>query len=114
MYATAWFNGSEPTAPAGYGLKITPADRDRYFDREWTNVILDLENGSPADVPLIASFWRSTTELRSADVGQWLLDLHAAPWAKASPPGVVLTPLEGNHFSARLLVRRTLPTSARR
>jgi hypothetical protein len=108
MYATGWHNGSEPGDPAGYGLKISAADRDRYFDRTWTSVMVDLGTNSTIEVPLSPSFWRSCTELRSADIGKWLLETNAAPWIRSSPPGIVLTPSEENRFTARLLVRRTL------
>jgi hypothetical protein len=110
MYATAWHNGGDAREPAGYGLKVTAADRDRYFDSSWTSVIVDLGDSSTAEIPLSQSFWRSSTELRSAEVGQWLLTAEVAPWAKGAPPGVVLTPVEANRFAARILVRRTLQT----
>src|SRR5271170_7034490 len=108
MYATAWHNGGAPREPAGYGLKFAKVDRDRYFEDGWEEIVLELEDAKPATVALSAAFWRSAAELRSADVGQWLLDAEAAPWARGSPPGIVVTELEGNHFSARILKRRTL------
>ena len=109
MYATAWHNGGAPREPAGYGLKFLDRDRDAVFDREWTEIVLDCEGG-PKDVtlPLSASFWRSCTELRSAAIGSWLMEADVAPWVRGSPPGVVVTAVDGNRFSARILKRRTL------
>jgi len=108
MYATAWHNGGPPREPAGYGLKFAKVDRDRHFVSDWENIILELEGAEPTTVTLSAAFWRSCSELRSADVGQWLLAADVAPWARGSPPGVVVTELEGNRFSARILKRKGL------
>ncbi|MGP0031667.1 MAG: hypothetical protein ACLPVF_14315 [Acidimicrobiales bacterium] len=108
MYATAWHNGGAPREPAGYGLKFAKVDRDRYFESDWEHIVLELEDAEPATIPLSAAFWRNCSELRSAEVGQWLLAAEAAPWARGSPPGIVVAELEGNRFSARILKRRTL------
>ena len=40
--ATAWNNGQWSTTGAGYGLKVSIEDRDRFFDREWESVTLRL------------------------------------------------------------------------
>jgi hypothetical protein len=83
-------------------------DRDQAFDSEWSEIVLELEGAEPVTLPLSPSFWRSCTELRSAAVGEWLLAAEAAPWLRGSPPGVVVTAIEGNRFSARILKRKTL------
>ena len=108
VHATGWHNGGPPHDPAGYGLKFVGRDRDRYFDESWSNVILELEGAEAVSIQLSRSFWRSCTELRSADVGRWLLSQGAAPWLKGSPPGIVVTPDSDNRFKARVLRRRTL------
>ncbi|HVC70055.1 MAG TPA: hypothetical protein VNC61_07285 [Acidimicrobiales bacterium] len=108
MYATAWHNGGPPEDPAGYGLRLTKADRDRYFDSSWEEVVLEMDGAPAASIPLSPSFWRSCSELRSATIGNWLLSTDAAPWAQGRPPGIAVTPIEGNQFSARLLQRRAL------
>jgi hypothetical protein len=108
MYATAWHNGGPPREPAGYGLKFAKVDRDRYFTADWESIVLELEGAEPTTVPLSAAFWRSCSELRSAAVGEWLLQADAAPWARGSPPGIVVAEVEGNRFSARILKRKAL------
>jgi hypothetical protein len=108
VYATAWHNGREPGEPTGYGLRITKADRDRYFDSSWEHVVLELDGIEPTTVPLGPSFWRSCTELRSATIGSWLLESGAAPWAQGNPPGISVAPIDGQRFAARLLRRRSL------
>src|SRR5215203_5180115 len=42
MQATAWNNGSRNSSGAGYGLRIAQEDRDRLFDRDWSNVVFEL------------------------------------------------------------------------
>jgi hypothetical protein len=110
VYATAWHNGQPSRDPAGYGLKFVARDRDQAFDSEWTEMVLELEGAEPVTLPLSASFWRSCTELRSAAIGEWLLAAEVAPWVRGSPPGVVVTAIEGNRFSGRILKRKTLGT----
>ncbi len=42
MKVTGWSNGSPSASGAGYGLRISAADRDRYFDRSWSEVSIEL------------------------------------------------------------------------
>jgi len=108
MLATGWHNGGQPDEPGGYGIKLLPRDRDKYFEREWDEVVVALDGGDSVAISLSKSFWRTSTELRSPEVGRWLLDQGAAPWHKGSAPSVVVTPVEDNRFSARVLKRRGL------
>lgn len=109
MRAVGWRGGSaDHRSPAGYGIKFTPADRDRHFAPEWTSVVLELADGPTIEVPLTDSFWRSCSELRSADLGRWLLTAGRAPWPKHAPPGITVKPIADNRFSARNLEQRSL------
>lgn len=98
MRVTAWSNGSASSSVAGYGLRVTPADRDMHFDRGWEHVEVDLGIHGPAAIPLSESFWARCTELRSASVGRWLLAHRLAPWPNGSPPKLELLHLGGNAF----------------
>ncbi len=111
MLATGWHGGNvaTPLEPAGYGVKFAAVDRDAYFDNSWSDAILELDGGGSVSIPLSPSFWRTCSELRSADVGRWLLAAKAAPWPKGNPPGIVVKHIEGNRFSARVHVRKMLP-----
>ena len=109
MRATGWHGGGSPTDPAGYGIKFSDVDRDRYFNPDWDHVVLELEGAEPATVRLSPSFWRRCSELRSANIGRWLLDQSAAPWAKGAPPRVAVDHLSENRFAARVLRRHVLP-----
>jgi hypothetical protein len=90
MRATAWSNGSPRGSGAGYGLKISRQDRDRFFDQKWPAIVLHLPEQDPVRVPLSESFWRSCTELRSAAVGRWLILNGLAPWPRGNPPVLTL------------------------
>lgn len=106
--ATGWHNGSALTDPAGYGIRLTARDRDTYFEPTWKTVTVEMDGHEPAIVTIAPSFWRSCPELRSADIGRWLLDAQAAPWAKGSPPGIAVELVADNRFAIRVLKRRTL------
>ena len=40
--ANAWNNGQHHLSGAGFGLKISLDDRERFFNRDWQSVILHL------------------------------------------------------------------------
>ncbi len=98
MRATAWSNGSPTHSGAGYALKVSEVDRDRYFSHSWTEVTVDLPDGTSAPIRLSESFWRHCSELRSAAVGRWLMNARLAPWPRGEPPGLTLMPVAGNRF----------------
>jgi hypothetical protein len=98
MQATGWNNGQARSTGAGYGLRISAGDRDQWFDRSWSHVMIALGGNSVATVRLSASFWGSCTELRSAVIGRWLLSRRLAPWQRGKPPVLTLRPISGNRF----------------
>jgi hypothetical protein len=108
MLLQGWHNGRPTDEPGGYGLRLTPGDRDRNFDTEWTSVDVELDGGPTVAVTLNPSFWRSCPELRSAEIGRWLLDSGVAPWPLGDPPSVVVRAVEGNRFTARIHVVRSV------
>ena len=101
--ATAWNNGKWHASGAGYGLKVSVADRDRFFRKDWRSVTLHLVAGSGfVDVDVNCakdSFWNGTCrELIARDIGRWLLELDLAPWPKGRPPRFDLSPIEPGVF----------------
>jgi hypothetical protein len=102
MRATAWNNGSHHTSGAGYGLRISEEDRDRFFDPDWTAAVLDLGGEADVEVGLSESFWRSCNELRSAEIGRWLRRSGLAPWPKGRPPMLTVQHVAGNRFAVTL------------
>ena len=99
MLVRAWSNGAHHPSGAGYGLKVSAADRDKAFNEAWTHVVLTLAGQGETVVSLSASFWRTCSELRSAAIGRWLLETGRAPWPRGAPPAVRLTHTGGNRFS---------------
>lgn len=98
MSATAWSNGRPLATGAGYGLRIGPSQRDRFFEAAWLSVGLELPDGTETDVSISAAFWRSCSEIRSASIGRWMLEAGFAPWLARRPPRFLLEPLRGNRF----------------
>lgn len=94
---TGWRNGPEGS-DVFYGLRVRPADRQRFFRRGWTNVRLHLPGHGVAVIPLSPSFWRSCPELRSEQIGRWLRAIGAAPWRPHNPPRFWLQPAGDANF----------------
>jgi len=91
MKVVGWDNGSPDNRTGeGYGIRIVPKDRDRYFQRTKSSVHIELENGDLVKVKLSDSFWRDCAELRSAKIGKWMLKVGLAPWSINSPPNLRL------------------------
>jgi hypothetical protein len=102
VQASGWHNGTPRSSGAGYGLRISKTDRDRYFVPGWDNVELQFPDGQRVGVELTRSFWKPETqsaELRDSAIGRWLIAQGAAPWPQGSPPRLVLTPLGPKTFS---------------
>jgi hypothetical protein len=99
MRATAWNNGSHHASGAGYGLRVSGEDRDRYFDRDWSEVVFDLDGEVEARATISDSFWRTCSELRSVGIGKWLRVRGLAPWPKGIPPTLEVRPAGGNRFN---------------
>ena len=105
MFAIAWNNGSHSKSGVGYGLKIDVKDRDKYFQRDWKEIVLKLQ-GHPS--PVLVSidqetFWgKRCRELHSQEVGAWLIKNDMAPWSASNPPLVRLEPISENKFSVNL------------
>jgi|SRR5712664_1289150 len=101
MIATAWNNGTHHESGAGYGLKIDVADRDRYFSRDWQDVVIKFSDGRSATINIDKdSFWNFTCrELINQEIGRWLRSQGLAPWPAGNPPKLDLEPTSGNSFA---------------
>lgn len=102
--AAAWHSGSPSLSGTGYGLKISTADRDRHFSKDWRTVLLHLEGRVETIEVNVgkASFWNgSCRELIGAEIGRWLLAAGKAPWPKGQPPRVMLTAYGERVFCVR-------------
>lgn len=101
MQATGYPHGKQ-----SYGLRVRTADRDRFFDRAWKTVVIDLPGGPEVIVRIKPSFWDQCPELLSADISRWLQRNGLAPWARGYPPRITLEYMSGNHFMAKLPIER--------
>lgn len=108
---TAWNNSHWHTSGAGYGLRVSVADRDRYFKRNWRTVSLRLIAGSTV-IGAVAnsskeSFWSGRCrELISQDIGRWIIGLDLSPWPKHRPPRFTMSPIGPAMFRVE---RQTAP-----
>ena len=85
--ATAWKNGKHLGSGVSYGLKISAPNRDRFFLKSWEGVTLHLQGyDEPVSVNITPSFWRRCSELRSKDIGRWLVQKGHVPWERGNPP----------------------------
>ena len=95
MKITAWTNGK-----GSYGFKISKADRDAYFEREWGTVKIYFPDGKIADANVDKdSFWNGCRELISSDIKRWLCENnHLLSWEKGNPPKFEMTPKGNGEF----------------
>jgi len=104
MIVKAWNNGSHNRNGSGYGIKVSPADRDALFKPEWDMIVLDVD-GEAEPVKVVIDkegFWgEDCKELRCDAIGRWLLRNGMAPWPRVNSPTVEIDPVEDNHFSVR-------------
>ena len=92
MRVTAWNDGGE-----GYGIRVGEANRDRWFERGWTAIEVEI-GGARHQFRLAASFWGEAPEFRGRQIGDWLRLQGLAYWPVGSPPALELTPLGDNRF----------------
>ena len=97
MRATGWNNGAWHASGAGYGIRISREDRDRHFDREWPDVEIALPSQVTATVSVSKSFWNCCSELRSAEIGLWMISAGFAPW-QGNPPVMDLARVDKRRF----------------
>lgn len=97
MIFTAWTNGN-----SGFGFKVSVEDRDNFFDRNWTEVIVELPKGNEyKDVSCNiskTSFWNKCHDLVSKEIKSWLEENHYIPWERGNPPKFEVQQHDENHF----------------
>ncbi|WP_411679662.1 hypothetical protein [Clostridium thailandense] len=105
MVATVWNNGSFKSSGSGYGIKLSKVDRDIYFKKEWTSVILELGEGEVIIEVNVNkdSFWSKCRELLNKDIGVWLIKNENGSWKKGKPPKLKIENISGNRFKVESL-----------
>ena len=95
MIVSAWNNSKHHKSGAGYGIRISPSDRDTNFRREWQTVVVEVPSqGGYIDVVVnIAkkTFWDPRCgELISGKIGRWLIEEGYSHWPRGHPPKIEL------------------------
>lgn len=99
---TVWTNGKPNIITgSGYGINIPLKVRNTIFQKSWNNLELDLD-GSIVYVPISNAFWRKCNEVRSPEVGKWLIKNNANTWIKGKPTKIEMTQVEGNRFKVSI------------
>ena len=104
--ATAWNNGDWHATGAGYGLKISAADRDNYFESDWDTVTLQLvgERTSRVAEANVAkkSFWSpQCREMIKLEIGLWFIENGFRRWPRNAPPRFQMFPVATHEFEVR-------------
>lgn len=105
MIVKAWNNGAHHPDGNGYGIKISIQDRDKFFQRNWKTILVDLEGEkNPVEINIEkASFWNSTCrELISKEIGGWLISNHLETWPTGKLPSLVLVQKNERSFLLRI------------
>jgi hypothetical protein len=99
MKVVGWDNGAPDNRNGeGYGIRIVPKDRDRFFQRAKSSLYIKLGDGHTVRFRLSDSFWGDFAELRSPKIGKWMLNVGLAPWSIGSPPNLRLEPIPYRKF----------------
>ena len=109
MVVTAWNNGAHIRNGSGYGFRVHPVDRDAFFQKEWTSILVEIEGQEEAvEVTLEGrNFWAEAPgPLPCPALGRWLRHNGLAPWSPGNPPVLLLEPLEGNRFRVEKAAKR--------
>ena len=89
MIVSGWYDGHST-----YGLRVLEGNVSLFFRPEWESVTVYLPDTSdPIIVPITASFWEGSPELRSPMIKDFFRRNGIAPWEKNQPPNFELVPL---------------------
>lgn len=97
MFVKTWSNRNVLKSGTGYGIRIGRANALKFFNQEWTEAILEVED-KQVIISLNPTFWTTCSELRSKYIGQFLIKKGLDTWDKGSPNRLILLPLEENYF----------------
>lgn len=98
MEVSGWKSGSFGDQHNTFGIRIGFNNRDKYFQRDWQTVTIELQSGPIIQVPIKDGFWNDCPELRHTAIGEWLQFQRLIPWPHRRPPMLALTPLTGQTF----------------
>lgn len=103
MIVKTWNDGSYNDSGAGYGIKISKCDRSKLFSKLDNKVIIHIGNISNSiEITLRDTFWTTCSELRSCEIGKYLIDNGLRRWEKYKPHKLLLVPQGSNNFLLKL------------
>lgn len=97
MQVTTWYNGSFNMTGTGYGIRIPKEFRDTHFDPKWDSILLHIED-KKISIKLNPTFWSTCNELRSKEIGTYLIKNGLGIWDKGQPHTLELLPSGQNEF----------------
>lgn len=97
MKVTTWNNGSFNMSGAGYGIRISKELRNRYFNINWDSIVLYVEEKT-VEIKLRDTFWTTCSELRSKEIGLFLIKNGLDKWDKGQPHELELNIVKDNIF----------------
>jgi hypothetical protein len=95
MEVSAWSSGGST-----YGIRVGTANRDRYFDPNWTAIEVEIE-GEVHRFAVTPAFWKQCPEFRDSGgtvIRDWLQRHGTLDWPSGHPPQFQLLPLGGQRF----------------
>jgi len=99
---TVWTNGKPNVKMgSGYGINIPLKIRENIFQKNWDNIELDLD-GIIITIPLTEAFWNKCNEIRSSEIGKWLIKNNAHSWIKGKPTQIEMAQIKNNRFKASI------------
>lgn len=84
MKVKTWNNGSFSKSGVGYGISIPKGSREKFFNKDWSSVIIHIDN-TEVVIILNNTFWTTCNELRSKEIGKFLIGKGLAEWEKGKP-----------------------------
>lgn len=102
IQVTTWNNGSFNITGAGYGIMIHKEFRDTQFDPKWDSILLHIED-KKVSIKLNPTFWSTCNELRSKEIGSYLIKRRLGKWEKGQPHILELLFIGQNEFRLELI-----------
>ncbi|GAA0735342.1 hypothetical protein [Clostridium oceanicum] len=99
MIVTTWNNGSYNSSGSGYGVRISKLNRAEFFNESWDKVVIHIgEVENTVDIHINNTFWGKCPELRSIEIGKYLIKKGLNTWEKGNPHRVLLIHKHNNEF----------------
>jgi len=97
--STPWTNGKpNHRTGSGFGLRIPKDIRETLFQVDWKNIEIST-GGKIFNVPITPGFWNKCNEIRSAEIGKWLIENGLDIWPKGHPPKIKVRYNGGRRFT---------------